>query len=122
MKGFTNAFKVKVLDEMAVEGAIMTKLSEKHGVSVNSMRTWQEREKEIRKMAARDAKDEPPALLNGKASNGEHKEQDTPGLKILGLTPLIRQLVKQELGPVIREELGAALQKELEARFSGKKQ
>jgi transposase-like protein len=117
----TTEFKAQVLDEVA-KAATTAEVAARHGLKPNLLYTWIKDEKNIRIKAARQAA--ATSKLNG--SNGHRlpasKPPELPAetkskLQIIGLTPLIRELVIGELDAVIARELPLAIERALNVAF-----
>lgn len=130
---FSATYKVGVLDELAKEGGpTQAELAAKHGVGANLIWSWKSKETKLRKLAAREAKVNAKGLTNGETShaaangNGHAKvkpaEDNLPGLRITGLTPLIKALVAEEVQKVIAgivtTQLGDVVAKQISKRFA----
>jgi transposase-like protein len=130
---FTATYKAQVLDEAAAEGAVAAHVARAHGINEAQLYNWRVLEKDIRKAAKKE-----PAAPNGAsngASNGgsaltqllaEHvatpvvaatKAETKSELRIIGLTPLIRELVIAELAKELPALVNAAVAGELKKAF-----
>jgi transposase-like protein len=119
--------KAKILDEVSAEGAVLSRVCEQYGIATGLIYSWRANEKEIRKAARQEAREASNGHSNGASNghtNGVHKEdaaEPGPQLQILGLTPLIRKLVKAELDKQLRsivaEELQTVVASELKKAF-----
>lgn len=128
------SLKVQILDEVATEGAVATHVAEQHGINPQIIYNWRKNEKSIRKAAKREPSEDtaPTNGLSNGLSNGVHKSvpqkadvEPKKGLQIVGLTPLIRELViielNKELGPLVERMMGEVVGKELEKAFVRKR-
>jgi len=126
------AFKLQVIEEAKLEATNYTKLADMRNVSVGTIKNWVAREREIRKLAMRDA------IQNGgnghAKSNGHAKRDVKPpvldsaapkkrkGLRVIGLEALIEKLVvatvARLLPAIVKQELGSALKKAFEEKVS----
>ncbi len=90
------------------------------GLPKNSIHRWKGQRNKIEKQAKREAQERPgetirpPKFMNNGKSNGHAEPSEKPKLQILGLTPLIEQLVREG----IRTELPKAVAAEMDRRFS----
>jgi transposase-like protein len=111
------AFKVRLLDEAKTESAVA--VAKRNGVSDQSIYLWRAKEKELRALAAKEPEATKPT--NGATNGHSMKEDPKPKLTIVGLTPLIEQLISSEikktLGPLVEKTLGEVVAKELQKRF-----
>lgn len=101
-RSYAPSFKLKVLDEAAQEGAVAAEVARKHGISDQFVYNWRHSEKAIRKAAKKELKQEMKhsnGKANGLANGVSHDVSAEPKttLKIVGITPLIQELVNAEL-------------------------
>lgn len=100
---FTLEEKRKLLAEAKTNGFAAT--AKKHNTTPSSLYEWQRK-------GIKPARGFTPSAVeatNGDAAHGEVKQK----LAIIGLTPLIRELVVNELKPLLAEELPKAIERAL---------
>jgi hypothetical protein len=119
------AKKVELLDQRA-SGESIAKIAEKAGIPAATVFNWSANEKAIRAAYAKELKQE--AKANGASNNGANghakaavkpaaEKETTTKLQIIGLTPLIKELVQAEL----RGQLPALVKEAINEAFAGKR-
>ncbi len=116
---YAPSLKLQVIGEANAEGASPTEVARKHGIAPNMLYNWRKSEPKIRKAAKKEiaqGKTQPNGATNGATHTASPKAPEEPksGLKISGLTPLIRELVIAELA----KELPTIVASEIQKRFA----
>lgn len=125
-RSYAPSFKLTVLEEAAQEGAVAAEVARKHGLTDQLVYGWRHAEKAIRKAAKKELKQEmkqPNGKTNGLANGVSHDAAEPKTtLKIVGITPLIQELVTAELAKqlpaLVEAKLAEVVATELQNAFN----
>lgn len=118
--------KVRILDEIAAGQSSASAIAEREGIPAGSLYNWKSNERAIRAAFAKKLKQQGKVANGSSVANGNgttaHKappveKEPAAKLQILGLTPLIKELVKAE----IDQQLPGLVKEGVEAFFTAKR-